>query len=40
MPAQITLAAEDYNRLVRMSQHGENLKMAVDSSGAISMTPI
>src|SRR5438445_5476721 len=30
MPAQITIAAEDYNRLVRMSQHGENLKMTVD----------
>jgi len=30
MPAQITIAAEDYNRLVRMIQHGENLKMAVD----------
>src|SRR5438445_11549827 len=30
MPAQITIAAEDYNRLVRMTQHGETLKMAVD----------
>jgi Zn-dependent M28 family amino/carboxypeptidase len=27
---QITLAAEDYNRLVRMIQEGERLKMAVD----------
>jgi carboxypeptidase Q len=30
MPAQITLAAESYNRLVRMIQQGERLKMAVD----------
>src|SRR5438132_1460788 len=30
IPPQITLAAEDYNRLVRIIQHGENLKMAVD----------
>lgn len=30
IPAQITLAAEDYNRMVRMIQHGEKLKMAVD----------
>ena len=30
IPAQITLAAEDYNRLVRMIQQGEKLKMAVD----------
>jgi hypothetical protein len=30
MPPQITMAAEDYNRLVRMMQHGERLKMAVD----------
>jgi hypothetical protein len=29
-PPQITLAAEDYNRLVRMLQHGLKLKMAVD----------
>jgi hypothetical protein len=29
-PAQITLAAEDYNRVVRMLQHGEKVKMAVD----------
>ena len=29
-PPQITLAAEDYNRLVRMIQHGLKLKMAVD----------
>jgi len=29
-PPQITVAAEDYNRLVRMIQRGENLKMAVD----------
>ncbi|HXP63692.1 MAG TPA: M20/M25/M40 family metallo-hydrolase [Dongiaceae bacterium] len=30
MPPQVTLAAEDYNRLVRMLQKGEKLKMAVD----------
>ncbi len=30
MPAQITLATENYNRLVRMIQQGENLRMAVD----------
>jgi hypothetical protein len=30
IPPQITLAAEDYNRMVRMIQHGEKLKMAVD----------
>jgi hypothetical protein len=30
LPPQITLASEDYNRLVRMLQHGEKLKMAVD----------
>ena len=30
MPAQITIAAEDYNRMVRMIQQGEKLKMAVD----------
>jgi len=30
IPPQITIAAEDYNRLVRIIQHGENLKMAVD----------
>ncbi len=30
IPAQVTLAAEDYNRLVRMMQQGEKLKMAVD----------
>jgi len=29
-PAQITLAVEDYNRLVRMIERGEKLKMAVD----------
>jgi hypothetical protein len=29
-PPQITLATEDYNRLVRMIQQGEKLKMAVD----------
>ena len=29
-PPQIMLAAEDYNRLVRMIQQGEKLKMAVD----------
>jgi hypothetical protein len=29
-PAEITLAAEDYNRLVRMIERGEKLKMAVD----------
>jgi hypothetical protein len=30
MPPQITLAAEDYNRLARMLQQGEKLKMEVD----------
>jgi len=30
IPPQITLAAEDYNRLVRMIKQGEKLKMAVD----------
>jgi Zn-dependent M28 family amino/carboxypeptidase len=30
IPAQITLAIEDYNRLVRMIEQGEKLKMAVD----------
>jgi carboxypeptidase Q len=30
MPAQIALGVEDYNRLVRMIQHGEKLKMNVD----------
>jgi Zn-dependent M28 family amino/carboxypeptidase len=30
IPPQVTLAAEDYNRLVRMIQKGEKLKMAVD----------
>ena len=30
IPAQITVAAEDYNRLARMIQQGEKLKMAVD----------
>jgi carboxypeptidase Q len=30
MPPQITLATEDYNRLARMIQQGEKLKMAVD----------
>ena len=30
IPAQITVAVEDYNRLVRLTQHGENLKMAVE----------
>jgi hypothetical protein len=30
MPPQITLAAEDYNRLVRMLQQGIRLKMEVD----------
>jgi hypothetical protein len=30
MPAQITLATEHYNRLVRMIEQGEKLKMAVD----------
>ena len=30
IPPQITIAAEDFNRLARMIQHGENLKMAVD----------
>jgi Zn-dependent M28 family amino/carboxypeptidase len=30
IPAQVTMAVEDYNRLVRMTQQGEQLKMAVD----------
>ncbi|HEY2951304.1 MAG TPA: M20/M25/M40 family metallo-hydrolase, partial [Verrucomicrobiae bacterium] len=30
IPPQIVLAAEDYNRLVRMIQQGEKLKMAAD----------
>jgi hypothetical protein len=30
IPAQITMAVEDYNRLVRMTQQGEHLTMAVD----------
>jgi hypothetical protein len=30
IPAQIALAAEDFNRLVRMMQQGEKLKMEVD----------
>ena len=30
MPPQITVASEDYNRMVRMIQQGEKLKMAVD----------
>jgi hypothetical protein len=30
MPAQIALAAEDFNRLVRMIRQGEKLKMEVD----------
>jgi hypothetical protein len=30
IPAQATMAVEDYNRLVRMIQQGEQLKMAVD----------
>jgi carboxypeptidase Q len=30
MPAQVCVAVEDYNRLVRMVQQGEDLKMAVD----------
>ena len=30
IPAQITLAVEDYNRLVRMIQQGEKLRMALD----------
>ena len=30
IPPQITLASEDYNRLVRMIQQGQKLKMAVD----------
>ena len=30
MPSQITLAAEDYNRLVRMLKQGVSLKMEVD----------
>lgn len=30
IPPQITVAAEDYNRMVRMIQQGEKLEMAVD----------
>lgn len=30
IPPQITVASEDYNRMVRMIQQGEKLKMAVD----------
>jgi hypothetical protein len=30
IPPQITIAAEDYNRLARMIQQGEKLKLAVD----------
>src|SRR5207249_312258 len=30
IPAQATMAAEDYNRLVRMIKQGEKLKMTVD----------
>src|SRR4051812_30565297 len=30
IPAQVTLAVEDYNRLARMSKQGQTLKMAVD----------
>ncbi|HMJ91307.1 MAG TPA: M20/M25/M40 family metallo-hydrolase, partial [Candidatus Acidoferrum sp.] len=30
VPPQMTLAAEDYNRLARMLQHGEKLKMNVE----------
>jgi hypothetical protein len=30
IPPQITVAAEDYNRMARMIQQGEKLKMAVD----------
>jgi hypothetical protein len=30
IPPQITIAAEDYNRMARMIEQGENLKMAVD----------
>ena len=30
IPAQVAVATEDYNRLVRMVQQGEKLKMAVD----------
>jgi carboxypeptidase Q len=30
IPPQITLAAEDYNRLVRLARAGQQLKMAVD----------
>jgi Zn-dependent M28 family amino/carboxypeptidase len=30
IPAQVTMAVEDYNRLVRMIQQGEKLTMAVD----------
>ena len=30
IPAQVTLAVEDYNRLARMIRKGEQLKMAVE----------
>ena len=30
IPPQVTVATEDYNRLVRMIEQGERLKMAVD----------
>jgi carboxypeptidase Q len=30
IPPQITVAPEDYNRMARMIEHGEKLKMAVD----------
>ncbi len=38
MPSQICIAVEDYNRLVRMIQQGEDLKMAVDLQ--VEYTPV
>ena len=38
MPSQICVAVEDYNRLVRMIQQGEDLKMAVDLQ--VEYTPV
>ena len=38
MPAQVCVAVEDYNRLVRMIQQGEDLKMAVDLASEFTPT--
>ena len=38
MPSQICVAVEDYNRLVRMIQQGEDLKMVVDLQ--VEYTPV